>query len=207
LSLLRHRMLHTPVSNKHRSVWCCTQNPQMSYIIHPTLGHRALVHHVNVEYMRPVSTAVNRLSCPWNRKGPREPGHAPQKIHLQGLRARVANSYAHFVEESVGAPASEAAARCLAAIGTGSVGGLRPRAQPSLAARTDVNYVASEIFSLPGEAPLTAAVHSHSRAPCFCLLTAHCWHVHSSYSTWPLCGWELVVERVQGTRRRLSLLL
>jgi len=93
----------------------------MSYT-HPTLGHRALVYYGNAEYMRPVSTAVNRLSCPWHRKDPREPGHAPRKTHLRDLRARVAHLYVHFVARSVGARATAAAARRLGAIGAGSVG-------------------------------------------------------------------------------------
>ena len=170
----------------------------MSYI-HPTLGHRAHIHYGNAEYMRPVSIAVNRLSCPWHRKDPREPGHGPQETHLRDLRARVAHLYAHFVAGSV-APATAAVARRLGAIGTASVGAPRLRARPSLAARTDGSYVVSETFSLVRKVPLAAAVRSRSRAPCFCLLTAHRWHVHSTYSTCSLSGRRLVVERVPGSQ-------
>lgn len=170
----------------------------MSYI-HPTLGHRAHIHYGSAEYMRPVSIAVNRLSCPWHRKDPREPGHGPQETHLRDLRARVAHLYAHFVAGSV-APATAAVARRLGVIGTGSVGAPRLWARPSLAARTDGSYVASGTFSRARKVLLEAVVRSRSRAPCFCLLTAHRWHVHSTYSTWPLRGWGLVVERILGSQ-------
>jgi len=150
----------------------------------------------------PRSTAVNRLSCPWIRKGPREHEHARRETHLRDLRARVANLYVYFVAGPMGAPAVEAAAHPLDTSGTGQLRVPRPRARPRFAAQTDGYYVASAIFALARKA--LAAARSRSRAPCFCLLNARRWRVHLTCSAWPLRGWERTTTPFLGTRPRPS---